>query len=598
MTDKNTVYNAFASASSYAYTNTNPKQKVTSTANATASSNISYNDALKIANKNAKDIANQNAIHDANVLNQYDSIVNTGLDGLSGPQGTEGPEGTEGTTGPQGTEGTTGPHGTEGIKGTQGPVGTEGTQGPTGSMGPPSPNDLVLLENLSPSNIYDVSDNTYNFYCKTDIGNSASLSPLFFPIENSTINNGTNGQVNAIVSDESGNIYIGGSFTLVGGMSANNIAKWDVGSKSWNNLNNGINGECHALIYSDFFNCVFVGGNFTLAGSIPANNIAKLYPSGSWDTLSSGLNGPCYALANRGNIIVGGSFTSAGSIPVNNIATWGGGWNYIGIEGSGVTIDGSGGQVNSIVVDLGSHVYVGGFFNSAGSISAPIPVNNITSFYWYVPVWNDVGGGVNGPVKSLLLFNDGAKLCAGGQFTIAGQNVPPETYVSANNIALFNINGTITDPQGWSSLSNGGLNDSCNSLAYNPLNQQIYAGGNFTSTFDNSVLFNFIGTCSDTGSDWRTVGGQTNLYGIFSLYFDNFNNLYIGATENAALESVNSYKCGGIARTYTDYVSLSYNSTILTNLFFNGQIAYVYTNSDNMVGTVIPITKQTATLPI
>jgi len=578
MADKNTVYNAFASASSYTYTNTNPKQKVTSTANATASSNISYNNALKIAKKNAQDIADQNAIHDANVLNQYDSIVNTGLDGLTGPQGTEGTEGTEGPDGPQGIQ---------------------GTQGPTGSMGPPSPNDLVLLENLSPSNIYNMPDNTYNFYCKTDIGNSALLSPLFFPIENSTINNGTNGQVNAIVRDEFGNIYIGGSFTLVGGMSANNIAKWDVVSKSWDNLNNGINGECYALIYSDLFKCVFVGGSFTLAGSIPANNIAKLYSSGFWDSLSSGLNGPCHALANIGNIIVGGSFTSAGSIPVNNIATWGGAWNAIGgDEGSGVTLGGSGGQVNSIVVDTGSIVYVGGFFSSAGLISAPIPVNNLTSFYWYIPVWNDVGGGVNGPVNSLIIFNDGAKLCAGGQFTIAGQDVPPETAVSANNIAIFKTTGTITDPRGWSSLSNGGLNDSCNSLAYNPLNQQIYAGGNFTSTFDNSVLFNFIGTCSDTGSDWQTVGGQTNLYGIYSLYFDNFNNLYIGATENTAPQLVNSYKCGGIARTYTDYVSLSYNGTILTNLFFNGQIAYVYTNSDNMVGTVIPIKKQTATLPI
>ncbi len=39
---------------------------------------------------------------------------------------------------------------------------------------------------------------------------------------------GVNGDVNAAVLDSSGNLYIGGRFTIVGETNANGIAKWDV----------------------------------------------------------------------------------------------------------------------------------------------------------------------------------------------------------------------------------------------------------------------------------------------------------------------------------------------------------------------------------
>src|SRR5512146_2477772 len=49
---------------------------------------------------------------------------------------------------------------------------------------------------------------------------------------------GTDGVVNATVVDDSGNLYIGGSFKLVGDVRACNVAKWD--GASWSALGSGV----------------------------------------------------------------------------------------------------------------------------------------------------------------------------------------------------------------------------------------------------------------------------------------------------------------------------------------------------------------------
>src|SRR5262249_54105643 len=52
---------------------------------------------------------------------------------------------------------------------------------------------------------------------------------------------GANGPVYAAVVDGSGNLYIGGRFTVVGDTIATNIAKWN--GCSWSALWSGINGN-------------------------------------------------------------------------------------------------------------------------------------------------------------------------------------------------------------------------------------------------------------------------------------------------------------------------------------------------------------------
>src|SRR5207247_3884099 len=85
---------------------------------------------------------------------------------------------------------------------------------------------------------------------------------------------GANGEaVNAAVADGSGNVYIGGDFSVVGNTLANYIAKWD--GSNWSALGSGMDtyGFVNALALSG--SDVYAGGEFTFAGGSPAKRVAN-----------------------------------------------------------------------------------------------------------------------------------------------------------------------------------------------------------------------------------------------------------------------------------------------------------------------------------
>ncbi len=131
---------------------------------------------------------------------------------------------------------------------------------------------------------------------------------------------GTDGPVYAAVVDGSGNLYIGGSFTVVGGIVANGVAKWD--GTNWSALGSGINSYVSALAFSG--SILYAGGGFTTAGGGAANYIAK-WDGTNWSALGSGMNRGVSALAVSGsNLYAGGGFTTAGGGAANYIAKWDG----------------------------------------------------------------------------------------------------------------------------------------------------------------------------------------------------------------------------------------------------------------------------------
>ena len=97
---------------------------------------------------------------------------------------------------------------------------------------------------------------------------------------------GANGEVYAAVADGSGNLYIGGLFSIVGACFANNIAQWN--GSSWSGLGSGMNYEVHALAVSG--RTLYAGGYFTTAGGVSANYIAQ-WNGSSWSALGSGIGG-------------------------------------------------------------------------------------------------------------------------------------------------------------------------------------------------------------------------------------------------------------------------------------------------------------------
>src|SRR5205814_52961 len=115
---------------------------------------------------------------------------------------------------------------------------------------------------------------------------------------------GTDGEVYAAVADGSGNLYIGGRFTVVVNALATNIAKWN--GTTWSALGSGLGGGflpyappyVNALAISG--TDLYAGGGFTIAGGNAASRIAR-WNGSTWAPLSSGLNSNVLALAISGN---------------------------------------------------------------------------------------------------------------------------------------------------------------------------------------------------------------------------------------------------------------------------------------------------------
>lgn len=98
-----------------------------------------------------------------------------------------------------------------------------------------------------------------------DAGSSTNLTPTSAP----------NGAVNAIVHDGSGNIYIGGAFTTVNGVSCAHVAKYN--GTSWSQVGSGLNNTVNGLAFDDS-GVLWAVGAFTDSGMA---YVAKLV-AGAW----------------------------------------------------------------------------------------------------------------------------------------------------------------------------------------------------------------------------------------------------------------------------------------------------------------------------
>jgi len=335
------------------------------------------------------------------------------------------------------------------------------------------------------------------------------------------LSSGMDGTVYAIVIDPSGNLYAGGYFTTAGGVTVNNIAKWN--GSSWSALGSGTSASVRVLAIDPSGN-LYAGGTFTTAGGVTVNKIAK-WDGSSWSALGSGMDGAVRALAidPSGNLYAGGEFSTAGGVTVNNIAKWNGSsWSALG-SGMG----GTSRIVHAIVTDASGNLYAGGEFLTAGGVT----VNKIAK--WNGSSWSALGSGMGGTVYAIVIDPSG-NLYAGGYFTTAGG-------VTVNNIAKWNGSS-------WSALGSG-TSASVRVLATDA-SGNLYAGGDFSTaggltltdriaiwrdgvwlalninlpgvpiiyailiTDDNYLIigFNTAGTATVAGTITATNGGGANCY--------------------------------------------------------------------------------------
>ncbi len=230
-------------------------------------------------------------------------------------------------------------------------------------------------------------------------------------------------------------VYVGGTFTNVGGNNVSNIAHWD--GVNWWNMGVGFDATVGALAATP--GAVYAGGGFTNVTdsfSFPVNHIA-MWNGFNWNSLGSGVNpnSTVNAIAVSGNnVYIGGTFTNASGITANRVAMWdGANWNSLGAGSA----NGVSGTVQALAVN-GSDVYVGGTFTNAGTTV----VRGIA--HWDGANWSGLGSGATGTsaaeVRALAFGGDGKLYCCGRFTNMSG--------ITASSIARW-------DGAKWEALGSG-----------------------------------------------------------------------------------------------------------------------------------------------
>lgn len=268
----------------------------------------------------------------------------------------------------------------------------------------------------------------------------------------------TGGSVNAVAPDGSGGWYIGGTFTQIGGVARNRIARLnsDGSLHSWNPDSSS---DIYSIVVSG--TTVYVGGTFTNIGGQTRNRIAALdatvntLNATSWNPNS---NNTVRTLAISGTTIyAGGEFTTIGGQTRNRIAA---------INTSTGLATTWNPDANNAVYTLaisGNTVYAGGTFNGIGgqvrnyiaALDTTIDANNATP-------WNP---NASGQVYALAI--SGTRVYAGGTYTsIGGQ--------SRSNLAALDSAVNTNNALSWNPAPDGSV---VNAITVTGTN--VYVGGDF-----------------------------------------------------------------------------------------------------------------------
>lgn len=313
-------------------------------------------------------------------------------------------------------------------------------------------------------------------------------------------------------------LFVGGSFTAIGGVAAQHVARYSPTAGTWSALGTGLIGttcvalnvattgfnsyELVAAIPDNFSNrifrwdiatstwiglgspqadprCLSLWAGQHVVGTAPAATLSKAvfrYASGAWSGLmGTGIDGFVNAvLADGADTIIGGAFLEISGVPFGGIARGSpGSWSALG--------NGMNGSVYALVRMPNGDVVAGGSFSSAGGLVA----NNIAR--WNGTAWGPLGSGVNGRVFALCVTPAG-ELIAGGDFTYAGGGL-------VNRIARWTGSA-------WANVGVG-FDGPVHSLLARS-NGDLVAGGSFTTTALRIARWN--------GLVWSTLGGGSQQF--------------------------------------------------------------------------------------
>jgi hypothetical protein len=267
-----------------------------------------------------------------------------------------------------------------------------------------------------------------------------------------------------------GELYVTGQFDELGCIGANNIAKWNKDSSTWDDVSGGLTGGNNPFgytlaVYNDE---LYVGGQFEQAGNVNTTNIAR-WDGTNWSAVGNMEGGSVRKLiVYKQKLIAGGLFTGVNGLTTGHIASYdGNNWSSLGsfdnleLKSTGVVrhmavykdvlyISGDfstdNGSVSELITWNGTQLndfgrafslyqnlihelsVVNGLLYIGGSFRNVVASQTNSILQWDGDTWGIMSEGVTGTVLSIILYNN--IIYIGGDFDFAGGN-------PAENISIW-----------------------------------------------------------------------------------------------------------------------------------------------------------------
>lgn len=298
---------------------------------------------------------------------------------------------------------------------------------------------------------------------------------------NGTLNNSFNPLINinlisnvvsTLLVDNLDNLYVGGKFNIINGLTRNNLAKFNPNG-TLNDFDPNINNNVFALKL-DTGNNLYVGGAFTTIGGISRNRLAKYNANGTLNEFNPNMNYTVSTLLfdTSGNLYAGGGFTTVNGVGRDRVAKF----NTDGTLNSfNPTFDS---LVSSFGLDASNNLYIGGYFVTVnGQVRnrlAKFDVNGILQAYNPPTVTGGLGG-----IDSIAVTPSGY-VYAGGNFTTVGG-------FTRRSFSKFNPDG---------SLNGLTINNFSNGQNVLLDNSKLYLGGSFNQRYQ--VYEGVLDPCEQT----------------------------------------------------------------------------------------------------
>jgi hypothetical protein len=362
------------------------------------------------------------------------------------------------------------------------------------SIGSLTLDNQLEIQNFASSSTYSDLNESQSLLCNYNVERFGNVSSFV----------GTNNVIYRYIYQASNNsLYAVGDFTSINGVSTdingyafNRVARYSFTDNRWYALANGVDGIVYTIHAYDATN-IYIGGSFvnatqTNGSTLTVNNIALFNTTTStWSALSNTAagvaGGEVRAIVNIGTTLyVGGAFTSAGGdVTVSAIAKYG----PIGSSPVWAPLEASA-TGSGFVVTLcvsGPDIYLGGTFTSLTDADGTKIMNRIalwndsTSRFEYLGGNTGTTNGVNNQVNSIILDTNGTDIWVGGTFTNASTAAQTQAFLY---LVKWNV-GTSS----WSSPLNVGIAANVNALYRN--GNELHIGGTFGSRVNGYLTKNY-----------------------------------------------------------------------------------------------------------